>query len=130
MDRKVNILLVEDTLLARLAVDIILKTLGYHGDFAETGAKGILMAKEKTYDLIFMDIGLEEGTDGFLVTQEIKSTCELNKNTPVIALTAHSEQSYKDKAAAIGMVDFYQKPVQQEGIKAAVDKYVLSSSKK
>lgn len=129
MDRKINILVVEDTQLARLVVDVMLQSLGYNGEFAETGKKGVLMAKEKPYDIIFMDIGLEEGTDGFLVTQEIKSTCDLNKNTPIIALTAHSEQSYKDKAFAVGMVDYQQKPVNKEAIKAAVDKYVLSVSK-
>lgn len=125
MDRKYNVLVVEDNQIARMSLGFILAELGCIHDFSETGKDGIAKASQKKYDLILMDIGLEEGMDGFIVTERIKKEENgLNNDTPVVALTAHKEDGYRLKAQEVGMIDFKQKPMDAETLKQLLSLYV------
>lgn len=110
MDNKIKALIVEDNAIACMAAKSNLEKLGCEVDTANTGEKAIELCENFTYNIIFMDIGLGD-TDGFTVTQEIKSKCQINKETPIVALTAHSEDEYKQKAKKVGMIDFLNKPI-------------------
>lgn len=110
MDHKIKALIVEDNAIACMAAKGNLEKPGCNVDIANTGQKAIELCENFTYNIIFMDIGLGD-TDGFAVTQEIKSKCQINKETPVVALTAHSEDEYKKKAEKVGMMDFLNKPI-------------------
>ena len=110
MNNPMHILVVEDTLIAQQVIARQLMLQGCMVDVASDGAAAIAKAQSAKYDLILMDIGLGEGPDGFEVTSTIKGNCELNKSTVVMAVTAHGDEEYQDKARACGMEGYFYKP--------------------
>ena len=106
-----HILLVEDTLIAQIATKALFIKLGHVVDTAIDGKSALAQTMGTHYDLILMDIGLGEGPDGFAVTGLIKQQGDLNKATPIIAVTAHNEPEYLEKAKLQGMTGYFTKPL-------------------
>lgn len=101
---------VEDNPVNQLLVVQRMKMLGHDVIEAETG-EAALSIIQNTPDiaLILLDIGLPK-MDGIELAQQLKN----NKSTqqiPIIFLTAHATVDYKDKAAQLGILDFYTKPL-------------------
>jgi CheY-like chemotaxis protein len=105
-----NILLVEDAPMAVMGAKGVLSGFNAIVSVAETGAKALELAAAQAFDLILMDIGLPD-TDGFTLTRDIHTTCPLNQNTKVIAVTAHAGEDYKPKVAEYGLVGLIVKPL-------------------
>jgi CheY-like chemotaxis protein len=115
-----KILIVEDDPMMLTVYRLqIKKKLGYDIDTATDEQTAVEQAQQK-YDLILMDIGLGD-TDGFTVTQAIRSQCPLNQNTPVIALTSHREAHYRERAKEVGMKDYLTKPLDLDALKNIID---------
>ena len=110
MNNPVRILVVEDTLIAQVVLKTQLTQLGCEVDLASDGIIALDKAQKNPYDLILMDIGLGEGPDGFDVTLSIKNKSKINKDTPIMAVTAHGEPEYEEKAHACGMLGYFKKP--------------------
>ena len=70
-------------------------------------------------DLVFMDIQLADGLS-FEIFQKIEVT------TPIIFTTAFDQ--YAIQAFKVNSVDYLLKPIQQEDLKAALDKFTRSKS--
>lgn len=122
----VNVLVVEDIPIAQIAARFVLEQIsGIKIDIANNGAHALTLATQTQYDLIFMDIGLPD-IDGFEVTKKLRSMANYT-HTPIIALTAHDEDSYKKRAAEVGMNDFLEKPLTEEKSKAIFDHFILNS---
>ena len=121
MDKKINVLIVEDNMVARMAAKLNLEKLGCNVETAETGEKAIEMSMANSYDIIFMDIGLGS-TDGFKVTGEIREKSQKNQSTPIIALTAHDENEYKERAKKVGMSDYLNKPIEISEIEKIINR--------
>lgn len=119
MDMKsIKVLMVEDSEIAAIQGRFVLNECGFQSDLTRSKAEALMHIEKFTYDLILMDIGLE-GDDGFAITQQIKENSSLNKETPVVALTAHSnEGDYKKRATDVGMIDFITKPLTEQKILA------------
>ena len=77
-------------------------------EVAENGKEGVWMAKQKKYDTILMDIRMPV-MDGYEAARIIRSD-SLNKNTPILALTASSIVDEKGKALEAGMNQYLPKP--------------------
>jgi two-component system aerobic respiration control sensor histidine kinase ArcB len=105
-----NILIVEDNPIALMGVKGVLGAFDAKVFVAETGQKALELAAQ-TFDIILMDIGLPD-TDGFNLTREIHEKCPANKNTKVIALTAHTDEG--DKIKEYGLVGLINKPLTLE----------------
>lgn len=70
-----------------------------------------------------MDLGLPD-TDGYTVTETIREMEEqTNRHTPIVALTAHTDETFKKNAFESGMDDFLTKPITIEKAKQVIDKY-------
>ena len=89
-----NILLAEDNDLNAEIAEAILERAGLRIERVENGIQcvnRILKMPAGTYDMIFMDIQMPE-MDGFGVLEILRSSnIEKNKNIPVIAVTARSD---------------------------------------
>ncbi len=107
---KRKVLLVEDTPIAIKVAVIVLNMLGCKVDVAEKGATAIEMATNNQYDLILMDIGLPD-IDGLTVTKHIRQQEPEDEHVPIIALTAHSETTIKEKIFEVGLDDLLIKPL-------------------
>ena len=107
--RKVKILLVEDSPANR---DMLTRRLQHRGFVvcgAADGPAGVAMARSEKPDLILMDVALGE-MDGWEATRIIKNS-RTTSGIPIIALTAHALATDRDKSIAAGCADFDTKPV-------------------
>ena len=121
------ILVVEDHVDSREILSMQLKGLGYEVIEAESGEEGVEKAQEKTPNLIIMDLGLP-GIDGIEATIQIKRDPK-TAHIPVIAHTAWSEQSFRQKAEDAGIAEFLTKPTPHYRLRATVEKILNGAAR-
>ena len=116
---------------------------GHRVDLAQNGREAVEAFKENHYDLILMDIQMPE-MDGFEATLAIRKleTPEQSKDpkathhpspinnqqstiqrVPIIAMTAHAMQGYRERCLKAGMDDYMTKPLKRKELLAMVDKW-------
>lgn len=119
-----NILLAEDNLTNQKVVEAIFKKLPYNLDIANDGKEVLKMLKNKRYGLILMDC-LMPVLDGYQTTRLIRSgeAGEINKDIPVIAITANAMTGDREKCVASGMNDYVAKPVQPKELISKLKKW-------
>ncbi|MDQ1332382.1 MAG: hypothetical protein QG576_416 [Bacteroidota bacterium] len=115
----IRILIVEDNKMNQKVIGTMLKTLGYSCDFTEDGYTGFLQAKNKKYDLIFMDLILPE-MNGFDSARKILA---IDKSVLIVAFTADIMPNTRKKAELSGIREFVAKPVRIEDLKKLFAKY-------
>ncbi|GAM65715.1 barA sensory histidine kinase [Vibrio ishigakensis] len=76
------------------------------------GHDAVTEANSRHFDLILMDIQMP-GMDGVAACQAIKQS-DLNKDTPVIAVTAHAMSGERDRLLGAGMDDYLTKPIEEQ----------------
>ena len=101
-----KVLIIEDDIEIIHLLEIHLKDLGCEVSFATRGGDGLHKAIEEVPDLIILDIMLPE-MDGLEVCQKIRA----NKiKSPIIMLTARSEEIDKVLGLELGADDYLTKP--------------------
>src|SRR5512135_930545 len=111
-----NILIIEDeeSILMALTDDLGLE--GYEIENATDGLKGLEMAKQKRYDLIILDIMLPK-MDGFEVCKQLR---QAGVGTPILMLTAKSQEIDKVLGLELGADDYVTKPFSSRELLARV----------
>jgi two-component system cell cycle response regulator DivK len=104
-----KILLVEDNEMNRDMLSRRLQRKGYDIINAESGERGLSLAREEAPDLILMDITLPE-MDGWEVAHLLK-TDQTTRHIPIIALTARALMSDRTKSFEVGCDEYETKPV-------------------
>ena len=104
-----KILVVEDTPLNMELCRDLLEVAGYVVYEATDAQEAIKQAKQEKFDLILMDIQLP-GMDGLSATKIIKEE-SINKDTPIVALTAYAMAGDKEKIEAAGCNGYLTKPI-------------------
>ena len=104
-----KILVVEDTPLNMELCRDLLEVAGYLVYEATDAGEAIEQAKQEKFDLILMDIQLP-GMDGLSATKIIKED-SMNKDTPIVALTAYAMAGDKEKIEAAGCNGYLTKPI-------------------
>jgi CheY-like chemotaxis protein/signal transduction histidine kinase len=113
MDPNLNILLAEDNIFNRKVIQGLFKKLGFEIDFAENGLQAVEMVKEKTYDIVFMDLLMPE-MDGMQAVIEIRKQ---GLKLPIIALTADENKYTRKAAMEAGFDDYLIKPASAERLR-------------
>ncbi|PSV39162.1 two-component sensor histidine kinase BarA [Photobacterium sp. GB-50] len=93
---------------------------------ATGGKKAVEYAQSKAFDLIFMDIQMPE-MDGVTACQKIHETA-LNKNTPVIAVTAHAMAGERERLINAGMDDYLTKPIEEQILQQILAKWIAPTA--
>jgi CheY-like chemotaxis protein len=88
----------------------------------ENGKEAVNITNRKHYDLIFMDCQMPI-MDGFQATRQIRRS-QLNKKTPIIALTALESENERLSCLQSGMNDFISKPFTQEQLSNALRQWL------
>lgn len=101
-----KILLVEDDPDIADLVNIHLSDLGFDLDHASNGKTGLELALNHTYTLIILDLMLP-GLDGIDICKKIRSQ---DSQTPIIMLTARSEELDRVLGLELGADDYITKP--------------------
>jgi CheY-like chemotaxis protein len=120
------ILFVEDNPLANKLGIMILEDLNCRVDTATSGAKAIKYASQNVYSIVFMDIGLPD-ICGIKVIENIRHG-KLNKNVPIVALTAHSDKDYVKECYDLGASEFLVKPLSNDIARELLKKYFIKSA--
>jgi len=125
MDKN-KILIIEDDIDLRRALNIRLRANNYDTVFAGDGIMALSVARKERPDLILLDIGLPGG-DGFVVMERMKNIADL-ACIPVVVLTARDPQSNKTKAMELGAEAFLQKPVDDAELLSAIAKALRNNA--
>jgi signal transduction histidine kinase/DNA-binding response OmpR family regulator len=115
----VNILVIEDNKMNQKVIGTLLNSLGYTYDLADDGYSGYQLAKNKQYDLIFMDLIMPE-MDGF---ESARRILKFDKSVLIVAFTADNMPETKKKAELSGIRDFVSKPVRIDELKRLFARY-------
>lgn len=110
-----NILVVDDE---QAIVDILKSNLereGYHVEVAYDGVKAVELATERPYDLILLDCMLPR-MDGFDVCRKLRQDI----TTPILMITAKSEEIDKVLGLELGADDYITKPFSMREVLARV----------
>jgi signal transduction histidine kinase/CheY-like chemotaxis protein len=111
---ELEVLLVDDDEMNRALGEIILTKFNIKITTALNGRQALEITSKRKFDLVLLDIQMPE-ISGLDVTREIRSNREgLNKNTPIIAVTANSLQSEVVKYFKAGMNDYLLKPFHEK----------------
>lgn len=119
MDSRKKILVAEDTDSNFLLVSIILKK-AYDIVRAYNGEEAIAMYKSEKPDLILMDMKMPV-MDGLTSSMKIR---EIDKEIPIIALTANAFDSDRQKALDAGCNDYMSKPLVASALIELLSKYI------
>ena len=119
---KKKILIVEDNEQNLYLVTFLLKQNGYHVATARSGLEAIDKTIAEKPDLILMDIQLPE-MNGYEATKKIKNIAEIN-HIPIVAVTSYAMAGDREKAMAIGCVDYIEKPFDPDSFVSEIEKYL------
>jgi PAS domain S-box-containing protein len=115
-----DILVVEDNEINRILVEKMLRNLGHRVTLAPGGAEGVAAARDKDFNLIFMDISMP-GVDGIEATRQIRSG-RLADGVDIVALTAHVAPQDHARILAAGMAEVVTKPVHKSTLADVIDR--------
>jgi PAS domain S-box-containing protein len=115
--KSVKVLVVEDIALNQLLMRTLLDDFGFECDIASNGKIAIDKLKEKSYDIILMDLQMPE-MNGFQATEFIRK--ELKSKIPIIALTADVTTADLAKCKSVGMDDYISKPVDERLLQSKI----------
>lgn len=113
--QKAKILVVDDNDMNRLVLRRLLNN--WNASFVEAadGEAAIKLCQQETFDLILMDIEMKP-INGFETLSRIKQDCDLNSNTPIMAMSAYQPDDYDEDRAKAEFVSIVNKPFDPEDL--------------
>jgi len=112
MNAKKKILVIDDNSIHLFLIQSILLDKNYDVTVADHPQKAVELVKQNEYNLIILDIMMPD-MDGFQFL-DFKSTLDINKNTPVIIVSAKSDSCSIKNAMDKGACDYITKPIENE----------------
>jgi diguanylate cyclase (GGDEF)-like protein len=112
------ILIVDDEIISRYTVKILLESEGYNLIFAESGAEALEKAQSIMPDVMLLDVMMPE-MDGFQVCQHLRANPRLAE-LPVVMVTALDDRESRLKGLEVGADDFMSKPFDKAELRARI----------
>lgn len=110
-----KILVIEDESAIRNLISTALQTNAYKNDVAPNGSTALLSLSTQQYDLVLLDLGLPD-TDGIEIIKKYRTF----STTPIIVISARSNDNDKIIALDEGADDYLTKPFNVEELLARV----------
>lgn len=98
----------------------VLRSRGYSVETVTTGEDAIELARQRWFDLIFLD-EMMVGMSGLETLQQLK---RLDSHRPIIMVTKNEQESLMDEAIGQSIDDYLTKPVSPSQILAACKKFL------
>jgi|RhiMethySRZTD1v2_1073278.scaffolds.fasta_scaffold386583_1 two-component system, cell cycle response regulator DivK len=116
-----TILIVDDTVDTADLFAACIELTGYKAVIAYDGSDAVEQALRYKPDLILMDLRMPT-VDGYEATRRILAIPGLSE-TPIVAVTAHTEGEWRRRALAVGCVACISKPLSPEQLNRIVERY-------
>ncbi len=116
------VLVVDDQQANVRMVGALLARAGYQVLPALSGAEGLELARDKTPDVVLLDMKMP-GMDGFEVLRQLRLD-DASRDLPVIFLTADDDRENLIRAFAAGAIDYITKPFVVEELLARVQTHL------
>jgi len=121
-----HILVAEDNEFNVILLRQLFGQRGHSARIASDGREAVALATGDTFDLLLLDIHMPE-MDGFAVAQAIREQERgSGKHLPIIAFTARTGKTDRERCLAAGMDDFLSKPVQADALWEVIDRVVAA----
>ncbi len=121
-EEKVNILIVDDLPEKILVLESILEGLGQNLITALSGREALRRLLEREYAVILLDVNMPD-IDGFETAAMIRSRRQ-TVHTPIIFITAFSDEMHTAQGYSLGAVDYILSPVVPEILRTKVGVFV------
>lgn len=105
-----QVLVVDDHVVNRRAIELVLQPFGIEATLAESGEQALELLGAKIFDVVLMDVYMP-GMDGREATRTLRAGAGLNRETPVIAVTASATPKDWEACLAAGMNAHVAKPI-------------------
>ena len=123
---KCRLLLAEDNSINQAVALDMLESFGLTADIADNGREALILAENRHYDLILMDMQMPV-MGGLEATREIRRLPGYD-TVPIIAMTANAFQSDREACLAAGMSDFLGKPVLPDALYRTLSQWLSESN--
>lgn len=116
---QLSILVVDDIRMNQIIINQMLQKLNIEPDISNNGLEALNAVSENTYDMIFMDCRMPE-MDGFEATAKLRKQ---GYEIPIIALTAATTLSERERCVESGMNDILTKPYTGQDLQEMIRKW-------
>lgn len=116
-----RVLVVDDDVVVRTALNALLKRRGYAPTLAENGQVAIDLLGSQSFDVVLLDSDMPP-PDGFETIKAIRRLKNGSSEVPVIALTGYEISGFREACLQVGMQEFLNKPINPEAIFAAIER--------
>lgn len=117
---RLRVLVVEDNPDAAEALNMLLELFGHRATVVPDGLKAIEAARDATFDVALIDIGLP-GIDGYEVARRIR-TMPNGKTIRLAAVTGYGQDADKQRAQSAGFDEHLTKPVKIEHLQELLNR--------
>ena len=121
--KKINVLVVEDSITNREVLCDMLEGMGHKVSRATNGLESLDQVKKQIYDIIFMDINMPI-MGGIEAAQKIRTDGGLNSKTYIAGLTAHGSDEFGVEAEQAGMDCYFTKPIRLNTLRKIISDVV------
>jgi len=122
-----KILVVDDSTTNVVLLEAILDEKGYRIETALNANEAYSIIEKETPDLILLDL-LMPKISGFDFLEEIRKI-EKTKNTPVIVVSALTDEENVDRIMKMGAIDFVKKPIDLQYLVERVEQVLENAYK-
>ena len=117
-----RVLLAEDSLVAQRVVSRLMQKLGHEVHQVSDGKQLLEATSSEQFDLIIMDVEMPK-INGLDAARQIRaSEGNASRQTPIIALTAHSTNEDRKRCLEAGMDGYITKPISADSLKAELER--------
>lgn len=89
---------------------------------APDGREAWQFLQQRRYDLAFLDVNMPF-LNGFEVVEKLRTTESPNRQTPVIAITAHAQSQQRQQSVGVGFNDYLVKPIRLNQLQQIVSRW-------
>ncbi|HMC87925.1 MAG TPA: response regulator, partial [Gemmataceae bacterium] len=122
VEDKANILVVDDLPEKLLAMEVMLEELGQNVVLAQSGREALRRLLDQDFAVILLDVNMPD-MDGFETAALIRQR-KRSAHTPIIFLTAYSDEMHAARGYSLGAVDYILAPVVPDVLRTKVKVFV------
>lgn len=116
-----RVLVVEDNNDSAQSLAVVLRLYGYDVEVAADGPSGLAAAQENPPDVVFLDIGLPGGMDGWEVARQLRRIAFVRRPS-VIAVTGFGREGDRKRSYESGVDMHFTKPAEPKRLKSILER--------